>query len=72
MEHVQLREAYANVRRVCRDDWLAYQTHLAQMERIYYFDMPIRYRELTDAFPSVIQIRPFQELFTEITTVVGR
>ena len=54
------------------DQWLAYQTHLAQMERIYYFDMPIRYRELTNAFPSVIQIRPFQELFTEITTVVGR
>ena len=54
------------------DQWLAYQIHLAQMERIYYFDMPIRYRELTDAFPSVIQIRPFQELFTEITTVVGR
>ena len=53
------------------DQWLAYQTHLAQMERIYYFDMPIRYRELTDAFPLVIQIRPFQELFTEITTVVG-
>lgn len=42
------------------------------MECIYYFDMPIRYRELTNAFPSVIQIRPFQELFTETTTVVAR
>ena len=54
------------------DQWLAYQSLLARMERIYYFDMPIRYRELTDDFPSVIQIRPFQDLFTEITTVAGR
>lgn len=54
------------------DQWLAYQTLLARMERIYYFDMPIRYQELTEAFPSVIRIRPFQQLFTEITTVVGR
>lgn len=54
------------------DQWLAYQSLLAQMERIYYFDMPIRYRELTDAFPSVIQIRPFREFFTEIMSVVGR
>lgn len=53
------------------DQWLAYQTLLARMERIYYFDMPIRYKELTEAFPSVIQIRPFQELLTEIATVVG-
>ena len=54
------------------DQWLAYQIHLAKMERIYYFDMPIRYQELTEAFPSVIQIRSFQQLFTEITTVAGR
>ena len=37
-----------------------------------YFDMPNRYRELTEAFPSVIQIRPFQEFFMEIGTVAGR
>ena len=54
------------------DQWLAYQTLLARMERIYYFDMPNRYRELTDAFPAVIQIRPFHELFIEIMTVAGR
>lgn len=47
------------------DQWLAYQTLLAKMERIYYFDVPTRYRELTDEFPSVISIRPFHEFFTE-------
>ena len=53
------------------DQWLAYQALLSKMDRIYYFDVPARYQELTDAFPSVIQIRPFQESFTEIVSVVS-
>ena len=48
------------------DQWLIYQTLLAKMERIYYFDMPNRYRELTRDFPSTIQIKPFSEFFNEI------
>ena len=54
------------------DQWLAYQTLLSKMDRIYYFDVPVRYQELTQAFPSVIQIRPFQEFFTETTSVVSQ
>lgn len=47
------------------DQWLAYQTLLAQMDRIYYFDMPERYRALTTEYPDVIAIKPFGEFFTE-------
>ena len=45
--------------------WLAYQTLLSRMERIYYFDVPERYQNLTDSFPDVIQIKQFGEFFTE-------
>lgn len=54
------------------DQWLVYQTLLSKMDRIYYFDIPVRYRELTKDFPSTIQIRPFYKFFTEIKFVVGR
>ena len=47
------------------DQWLAYQTLLAQMDRIYYFDVPERYRVLTTEYPGVITIKPFDEFFTE-------
>lgn len=47
------------------DQWLAYQTHIAHLDRIYYFDVPARYQALTDAFPEVITIKPFGEFFTE-------
>lgn len=49
------------------DQWLAYQSLLSRMERIYYFDLPVRYQELTAHFPSVIQIQPFHEYFMEAT-----
>lgn len=53
------------------DQWLAYQYLLAKMESIYYFDLPVRYQELTDEFPSAITIRPFHEFFTETAYVAG-
>ena len=52
--------------------WLAYQTLLSRMDRIYYFDVPGRYQELTDEFPDIITIRQFGEFFTEINSVVGQ
>lgn len=54
------------------DQWLAYQALLAKMERIYYFDIPVRYQELTNAFPTAISIRPLRAFFTEIANVAGR
>ena len=45
------------------DQWLAYQSLLAKMDRIYYFDMPARYKALTDKYPDLIPIKPFGEFF---------
>ena len=52
------------------DQWLAYQSLLSKMDRIYYFDLPKRYQDLTDSFPTVIQIKQFGEFFTEKDKVV--
>ena len=47
------------------DQWLVYQSLLAHMDRIYYFDVPVRYKELTEQFPDVIAIKQFGEFFSE-------
>ena len=52
------------------DQWLAYQSLLAHMDRIYYFDIPDRYQTLTDQHPDVITIKQFGEFFTEKETVL--
>ena len=54
------------------DQWLIYQTMLAKMNCIYYFDMPVRYRELTDAHPATIQIKPVSDLIVGIGEFAGR
>lgn len=54
------------------DQWLTYQTLLAKMDRIYYFDTPNRYRELTRDFPSTMQIRPFSDFFNETEELATR
>lgn len=54
------------------DQWLVYQSLLSKMERIYYFDLPVRYQALTDDFPDVIRILPFKEYFTAAPSVVDR
>lgn len=46
------------------DQWLAYQVHLAKMDRIYYFDVPKRYADLADKFP-IITLRQFSQFFVE-------
>lgn len=52
------------------DQWLAYQSLLAHMDRIYYFDVPVRYQELTEQFPDVIAIKQFGEFFNEKEAVL--
>ena len=51
--------------------WLIYQTLLARMACIYYFDMPVRYRELTRAHPQTIQIRAISDLPAGINPIVA-
>jgi len=52
------------------DQWLAYQGYLARMDRIYYFDIPGRYKALTEQYPDVISIKPFGEFFSEREAVL--
>jgi len=53
------------------DQWLAYQSLLAHIHRIYYFDVPTRYQALTDAHPDLIQIKQFGQFFREKASVLG-
>jgi len=53
------------------DQWLAYQVHLARMDRIYYFDIPERYAALTAQFPELIPIKNFGEFFLEKAAVLA-
>jgi len=46
------------------DQWLAYQSLLATMERIYYLDPPDRYLALSKKYP-IIQLRQFGDFFSE-------
>lgn len=52
------------------DQWIIYQSLLAKMERIYYFDMPDRYGELTKKYPELIKIQRFGDFFAEIEGVL--
>ena len=47
------------------DQWRVYQSLLARMDRIYYFDVPVRYQELTQQLPDLISIKQFGEFFSE-------
>jgi hypothetical protein len=46
------------------EQWLAYQTLLAKMKRIYYLDVPDRYLKLSKSYP-IIQLKHFSAFFSE-------
>ena len=50
------------------DQWRLYQMFIAQMKRIYYLDIPEKYRELNTVFPK-INVKEFGEFFHEIDTL---
>lgn len=52
------------------DQWLAYQTLLAKMERIYYLDVPERYLKLSKSHP-IIQLKQFGDFFLEKEKLLG-
>lgn len=54
------------------DQWLAYQSLLATMDRIYYFDVPERYAALTRTYPDIITIKQIGEFFKEKKSVLYR
>jgi hypothetical protein len=52
------------------DQWLAYQSLLARMDRIYYFDPPQRYCSLSAQFSKLIVVKQFGEFFIEKEAVL--
>jgi hypothetical protein len=52
------------------DQWLAYQTLLSKMHRIYYFDIPARYAKLAEDHP-VISLKHFSKFFSERDAVLS-
>ena len=54
------------------DQWLIYQSLLAKMDRVYYFDLPKRYEHLSLENPDVISIKHFNQFFTEKGAVLRK
>lgn len=47
------------------DQWRLYQMFIAQLYRVYYLDIPNKYKELNRIFPPIV-VRPLGEYFYEI------
>ena len=47
------------------EQWVAYQSLLATMDRIYYLDVPVKYQELADQHPNLFNILPLASFFEE-------
>ena len=54
------------------DQWLAYQTLLAPMARIYYFDPPTRYVSLAEKYPDIVTLAPFATFLGERGELIAR
>ena len=50
------------------DQWRLYQLFIAQMKRIYYLDIPEKYKDLNSVFPK-INVKEFGEFFHEIDSL---
>lgn len=49
--------------------WMAYQMYIAQLHRVYYFDVPEKYRALRDQYPF-LEVKPFADFFYESDEIV--
>lgn len=43
------------------DQWLAYQTYLAKMDNIFYFDLPDRYAKMAAAYPDIMKVATIEQ-----------
>lgn len=43
------------------DQWLAYQTYLAKMDNIFYFDLPDRYARMAAAYPAIMKVDTIEQ-----------
>lgn len=46
------------------DQWTAYQMYIAQLHRVYYFDIPDKYRALRETYPF-LEVKHFADFFYE-------
>ncbi|RFU63613.1 hypothetical protein [Bacillus sp. V59.32b] len=51
------------------EQWRLYQMYIAQMDSIYYLDVPIKYFELNNIYPP-IRVKQFGEFFYDIQTLI--
>ena len=56
------------------DQWMAYQSLLAKMDRIYYLDPPDKYYALTARYPDLFAVKPLKTILyaTEIEAILTR
>lgn len=59
------KQANKSVVEVCLpNQWKAYQMFIAQLDRVYYLDVPVKYAALREAYPH-IQVWPLSRFFQE-------
>lgn len=50
------------------DQWTAYQMYIAQLHRVYYFDVPDKYKRLRETYPF-LEVVPFADFFYEYESI---
>jgi hypothetical protein len=50
--------------------WALYQMFIAQLHRVYYLDMPVKYGDLATTYPF-IQVKPFAGFFRECSALIS-
>lgn len=69
LSETKLDHAKLEVIEICLpDQWRIYQLFIAQLRRIYYLDVPVRYDALNNIFPK-IHVKQFGEFFHEFTSL---
>jgi len=52
------------------EQWILYQMFIAQLSRVYYLDVPVRYAKLSEVYPY-IQVRPLSAFFGEKKNLIS-
>ena len=63
------RQGARGITEVCLPkQWTAYQMYIAQLHRVYYFDVPDKYRKLRDHYPF-LEVTAFADFFYEYEAI---
>jgi hypothetical protein len=70
MNETNFKAATSAVTEVCiPDQWKLYQMFIAQLYRVYYFDLPEKYSELSKMYPF-IQVKSITDFFKELDLII--